>query len=642
MTTPTTDPVPSILPQNLLFNAEFLDRFINGTALACSDRFNVQRRSIAGVVAALDLKEADVEARRSQAASAIAEDVAAVEALSESTAEQFAAKLNNLTLPDREVLQSPVGGSLIGLAEGGSVQNAIDTLAAYGSGRKVVQVDSIPYLGDFQAAVADLTENTVLAVGVRTYDFLGVHLLDILPESGGGVWRGNLVRNVTLLGVRPGEIAEDESHMISGSGSIIRGMFVNFADGFEAFNIGFDAGADAVAANGGVYFDGLVAGTHKLVGVWSDWATYIKGVRVADVKILMAPATSDVATHKHGCLMERIDGGSHGNIEICGGALGYINKSRNIAATGIVRLYGQTGACAVLKSEQYSAFQDYHGARFVIGKPEPYRITASMQFQAATDGVPWGNSTIAVSAVNYKGMSPFATSSQPMDSLTIIDYFADGVFGALALEMPSTARFWKLGPHTLRNVEAGVKTNPGCTQILIGDGTVNGCRQNAYILGGDVDHSMLSVANTSLSAPGTFPAVLNAGTAGINPERIIDAGNNTGGLVSGVFNATGFVASQNGWGDASGGTYGADLYGRRMRMRGRLGGGSGPVVFNINANFKPKRDMQVVVVGHNGTTYVPALLFISASTGDATLQDHTVFNGGGPAGVCFDGLEWGY
>lgn len=50
MTTPTTNPVPSNSPQDLLFNAEKIDQAVNGAALVYQDRFGVSRMTLAGAV----------------------------------------------------------------------------------------------------------------------------------------------------------------------------------------------------------------------------------------------------------------------------------------------------------------------------------------------------------------------------------------------------------------------------------------------------------------------------------------------------------------------------------------------------------------------------------------------------------------
>jgi hypothetical protein len=48
-TTPTTNPIPSTAPQDLLFNAEKLDQFVNSTAATYTDRFGVVRSTLAGL-----------------------------------------------------------------------------------------------------------------------------------------------------------------------------------------------------------------------------------------------------------------------------------------------------------------------------------------------------------------------------------------------------------------------------------------------------------------------------------------------------------------------------------------------------------------------------------------------------------------
>ncbi len=50
---PTSSPIPSSAPEDLLFNAQALDRWVNSTGLTFSDRFGVQRLTRAGATAAI-------------------------------------------------------------------------------------------------------------------------------------------------------------------------------------------------------------------------------------------------------------------------------------------------------------------------------------------------------------------------------------------------------------------------------------------------------------------------------------------------------------------------------------------------------------------------------------------------------------
>ena len=53
MATPTTNPVPSSDPNDLVFNAEKLDTVVNSSALQYQDRLGVMRRTVAGAVASI-------------------------------------------------------------------------------------------------------------------------------------------------------------------------------------------------------------------------------------------------------------------------------------------------------------------------------------------------------------------------------------------------------------------------------------------------------------------------------------------------------------------------------------------------------------------------------------------------------------
>ena len=58
---PTTNPVPSTDPSDLLFNARKLDEVVNGTANSFTDRLGVARRTVAGMNADFDAQLADAE-----------------------------------------------------------------------------------------------------------------------------------------------------------------------------------------------------------------------------------------------------------------------------------------------------------------------------------------------------------------------------------------------------------------------------------------------------------------------------------------------------------------------------------------------------------------------------------------------------
>ena len=58
---PTTNPVPSTDPTDLLFNAGKLDEVVNGTANSFTDRLGIARRTVAGMNADFDAQLADAE-----------------------------------------------------------------------------------------------------------------------------------------------------------------------------------------------------------------------------------------------------------------------------------------------------------------------------------------------------------------------------------------------------------------------------------------------------------------------------------------------------------------------------------------------------------------------------------------------------
>lgn len=117
MTTPTSNPVPSNQPQDLLFNAEKNDEFINGTSLTFFDRFGNERLTAKGIGAAADERIDDsmavIDAVAPLAAQvAVDREVVAGQVVAAQNAQTAglvslpnAAGLSNLNFPDKTVAE---------------------------------------------------------------------------------------------------------------------------------------------------------------------------------------------------------------------------------------------------------------------------------------------------------------------------------------------------------------------------------------------------------------------------------------------------------------------------------------------------------------------------------------------------------
>ena len=156
---PTTNPVPSTDPTDLLFNAGKLDEVVNGTANSFTDRLGVERRTVAGMNADFDAQLADAESDlnvyRSDAAASAAEALGYLQTIRATSYGAYASdpatdplgnpptvgdeyfnttanllkRWNGTTWQASDIntanLAAPSGSSLVGY-DGGTVQDVLD------------------------------------------------------------------------------------------------------------------------------------------------------------------------------------------------------------------------------------------------------------------------------------------------------------------------------------------------------------------------------------------------------------------------------------------------------------------------------------------------------------------------------------
>ena len=500
----------------------------------------------------------------------------------------------------------------------------------------VINVDLPPYSGNLGAALDAAPAGATLLLGNRDYNIVGKFRLDTVAYPSGS-WSGIEKKNIKIIGSGMPELAADERRFISGSGTVIQGALINFADGFECWNLGVDVGdyvVDTLAS--GTHMEGFVPGTHKLNTAWNDAeSAYINDVHFGNIKILLKqPVAGNSATEKHACLVERIDGGSHGYVECIGGTHGYVMKSRNFHRNGIVRCWRQVNDAAIFKTDAFTECGTSHGGTLVVGKEGHAVRTGKVLFQAA-NGTRLKSLSFDYVGVNCSGLERvYDGSTTRLEDVSILSAYVDGS-DATAITIPSIGDRWYIGEHTIKNAPYGIGSESGCVQCTIGDGSVTLAGVDGYRLAGDIQHGVLSAKSC-----GGY-GVKNNGCV-VNPSRINGADNVSGNL-SGLFNATGFITVQNGWLDASdGSTFGADIHDGKFVMRGRLGSGTGNVLFVVASGFRPRTDKWFCVTGHNGTARVAAFIHVVASTGQVILDDYATFAGGAAAGVAMDGLAWEY
>ncbi|WP_275373917.1 phage head-binding domain-containing protein [Xenorhabdus bovienii] len=475
----------------------------------------------------------------------------------------------------------------------------------YGRPYNVIIVDNSPYNGDLGAAIDAADENSVLILGKKTYNIVGKY--DLKNH------RGNEKRGLTIRGIGMPSLSEDGTCFVDGTGTVIQGELLNFANDFCVCELGIDVGSYVVdILNNGVYMEGLVPGTWKPGQTESDLGTYITGVNFGNIRILMKKSSSDSITHKHGCLVEHIDGGTHGYIEVVGGFHGFVMKSMNIVPTAPVRLIGQTGDSYIFKSDAYSRCLNYFGGEFIIGD---YRgdKTAGGFFQASP-GVILARICFGVSAFNIS--TPVTNrrndnSPQPIEDIQIdvrvIDFVSGG---SAALVIPSNAHRWVIKDgYSIINTGVGIHTEDGCVDCYIGSGVVMNAELSGYLLNGNFSHGLLSA--------------INCKQYGVDNYGILDPGKVTGtnnrlGNISGLFDASNLLNIINSWSGSP--DYRPTLYGNRFYLSGHLSHGNSDILGKITDAFRPKNEIAFPVTIFAFDKISSAYLFVEPN-GTVSVSD---------------------
>ena len=520
----------------------------------------------------------------------------------------------------------------------GGLRNQLTGGGSLASPYAVVNVDLPPYSGDLGAALDAAPAGSTLLLGNRDYDICGKYRLDTIPPASGGIFRGNGKKYLTIIGSGMPTLAADKSRWVSGSGTVIQGALINFADGFRCYNLGVDVGPYVVDnLNGGQWMEGFIPGTHQLNTHWADFVGggYIKDVHFGDIKVLMKdPLVGNVATFKHSMLIEYINGGSHGYLESIGGFYGVVIKSRNITPKGPIVSHTHDSASVYFKSDQYTQCYNYRGGNICIGD-ELTSLPSPPVLFTSQDGVEVGNVTFELSAIN---VTSAIKESGSAGGGRLKDIFITSVDTHRttqdAVIVPPIADNWLIGNHNIIDGDSkGIVVFNGATNTHIGDGKVDQMAFDGYYLSGECTHGTLRPSNC-----GSY-GVNNGGLAYINPDRII-ATNCTNGAFR-AMRALGYTLLHNWASLPTPETFQVLDDGSALRFVGRLGGTpTDNVAMIMPAGKRPKITQRFACVGFNGT--ISLFVVVEVRSDGSVVIDRSAIFGASPRGVDLSPVIFNY
>lgn len=503
--------------------------------------------------------------------------------------------------------------------------------------KKIIIVDDNPYNGDLGAALDSAQPGDVLLLGVDDYDICGKFRLDTVPFPGGS-WSGIETDSITIIGSGMPMMAVDKSRYVSGSGTVVQGALINFADGFRCYNLGVDVGPWVVDnLNGGVWMEGFIPGTHKLNTSWDDFVSggYIKDVHFGDIKVLMKdPLVGNVSTFKHSILIEYIDGGSHGYLESVGGFYGVVIKSRNIIPNGQIVSYTHDSASVYFKSDQYTQCYHYRGGQIAIGNALTAQPSPPVLFTAES-GIDVGDITFSVSAYNVTSAVKEQASS---GGGRIKDVFITSVdirrTTQYSVQVPANADNWMVGEHNIIDGDGnGITVASGSTKCHIADGKVNQMASDGYNLSGGCTHGVLRASNC-----GGY-GVNTDGLAYVNPDRIIATDCALGAFRT--MREQSFTLLNSWVSLPSPEQFQIFDDGSSLHFSGRVGGT--PTVDTalvLPPGKRPKKTQRYACVGYNGTVQIAVAVEVRSD--GSVVVDRSAISGATPRGVDLSPVTFSY
>jgi hypothetical protein len=453
------------------------------------------------------------------------------------------------------------------------------------------------------------------------YDICGEYSVSATP----GAAIGNEKKNVKLLGSGMPIKSSDGTRFVSGSGTVIQGMFLNFADGFEAYDLGVDCGDYVVAnLNGGNHIDGFVAGTHKLDHDAADYEYYIRDVHVGNIKVLLKdPVAATPSTYFHAFLFEHIIGGSHGYIECDGGYHGYVIKSIDVKG-GDVRTYNQLyGTTYIFKSDQYTFCRNVTVDSITVGKKINESITTVTGIvESVTDYDTQGITIGILHGVNCNTLLQRYGTGKVYD-VNIGNVICENITGNCIVIDENMERV-NIGNHLINGSTGyGIYTVDGCLDVNIGNGSAYNCAYSGYFLGGDVRHGEISCIGN-----GAYGIELGSG-AQIDTSHVRGRDNGTS-LLSGILALLVAADLENSWVEEGGSEHPFQVTysGNTLQIRGMVKDGTTATVATLPVGYRPGYNLTFVAYAIKADDTTKTFAHITIGT-DGAIQVSNLSDLGG-------------
>lgn len=306
---------------------------------------------------------------------------------------------------------------------------------------------------------------------------------------------GNEKQNVKIFGAGMPIKSADASRFTSGSGTVIQGSVINFADGFEIYDCGVDCGSYVVDnLSEDTWLDGFIPGTHKLNSEWDDYDSYIKGVSFGNIKVLMKRGAN---LYGHGCLIEHIDQCTHGYVEVSGGYHGYVVKALNIKGSEVYA-YGQVLDHYFIKSDEYTQCRNVIIDKMSIGNlSEGVGTIGGFQ---ALDSVEVMDITInSLQAYNTGPcVMEFDGTNAKLRNISVNNINAHFTAGN-AIEIDDHFENVTIGQHLIDTCSTGILVSASAVNVSIGNGMVRGATQYGYaFMCNTLAHGVIQAINCGL------------------------------------------------------------------------------------------------------------------------------------------------